>query len=190
MLSLSLDIKNLNFSYDEKRIIDNWSAQLKAGQIIHLCGANGSGKSTLLKLFAGILIPDSGRIDEIPNCSYIGHQIGLHPDLTLLENIVLDIGNPRCTEIDGLLELANLAIYRHTPCRKLSLGQKHKVALIRMILDNTAFWLLDEPFANLDKHGEQWLWPFLEKHVSNGGILIFTAHQRNFECRGVTQWHL
>lgn len=190
MHSLSIDIKNLNFSYEEKPIIENWSAEIKAGQIIHLCGANGSGKSTLLKLLAGILVPDSGKMSEPPKTSYIGHQIGLHPDLTLFENILLNIEKPKTQEIDSLLESANLSTYRHIPCRKLSLGQKHKVACIGMILDTSLFWLLDEPFANLDHLGEQWLWPYLEKHVSNGGILIFTAHQRNFESRGVTEWHL
>jgi heme exporter protein A len=57
-------------------------------------------------------------------------------------------------------------------------------------LEKSSLWILDEPFANLDIAGEQWLWSLIEKHQQQGGSVILTAHQRDFKHLGVVEWVL
>lgn len=178
---------NLNFAYDQKAIIKNWNSSLPASRVCHLQGPNGSGKSTLLRLFAGILKPLSGEINVEVSVAYVGHQWGLHPDLTIIENLSLGI-EPAFQDWSLLLKETQMLDYQDVLTRILSVGQKQKIALIRMILQNSKVWLMDEPFANLDKAGETWLWSHIERHVALGGSVIFTAHQREFLEKGVISW--
>lgn len=178
---------NISFAYDHQVIINHWNSSLSASQICHLQGPNGSGKSTLLRLLAGILQPIAGEI--ICDCpiAYVGHQLGLHPDLTIEENLILGLA-PSIKDFSLLLEETQMLTHQHGLTSILSVGQKQKVALIRMILQNAKVWLMDEPFANLDKDGELWLWDHIHRHVASGGSVIFTAHQRDFQEKGVISW--
>jgi heme exporter protein A len=190
-----LDTKALFFSYDQRPVLQNWSCTLASHQICHLKGANGSGKSTLLRLLAGILLPFSGSIDYHMSqnfsyaVAYVGHQLGLHPDLTVNENLSLGITKTSMS-FDELLNEAGLKDYESELVGILSVGQKQKVALIRMILQDAMIWMLDEPLANLDETGEAWFWKHIDKHVNQGGSVILTAHQRHFEKPEVIEWHL
>jgi heme exporter protein A len=190
MTNLSLQIQRLSFAYGEQLIIKNWSGSIESGQLIHLSGANGSGKTTLLRLIAKILKPDHGSILYDCHCAYVGHQLGLHPDLTVMENLSVYFNLDNTSVLDNLLMEANLFVYRFTHCRKLSVGQKQKLAFIRMVLSEAPLWIMDEPFANLDHQGESWMWGYIEKHICAGGIFIFTAHQRDFSTKGAIQWQL
>ena len=187
---MSLWIQNLSFSYDDDSIIENCTYTLGLKPMVHLCGANGSGKTTLLKLIAGILKPDNGLLDCRLSCSYVGHQLGLHPHLSPLENIIAALEAYDKTSLDELLKASHLYELRFKPCKMLSLGQQHKVAFIRAALSQTQIWLLDEPFANLDATGEAWLWTLFNSHVANQGKVIFTAHQRDFKAQGVDLWQI
>lgn len=180
---------NISFAYDYQVIINHWSSSLSASQICHLQGPNGSGKSTLLRLFAGILQPFSGEVVCDYPIAYVGHQLGLHPDLTIDENLSFGLV-PKIDDLPPLLEETHLHAHQDSYVGILSVGQKQKVALIRMILQNAKIWLMDEPFANLDKDGELWLWRHIERQLACGGSVIFTAHQRDFQDKGVISWQI
>jgi heme exporter protein A len=190
-----LEAKELFFSYEQKNIIANGSYSLNAQEICHIKGANGSGKSTLLKLLCGILQPLSGSIvahlnpQFSSNFSYVGHQLGLHPDLSIEENLRFGLVDDT-SSMHELLKTSQLASYQNTAIHCLSVGQKQKVALIRMMMQNAMIWLMDEPFANLDEVGEAWLWGRIEQHLQAGGSVILTAHQRHFEKKGVLLWQM
>ena len=185
-----INIKNLNFSYQEAPVIHAWSSQLDSGAICHLRGSNGSGKSTLLKLIAGILKPSAGSIETSGDCAYVGHQLGLHQQLSVLENLMFGLGAHISIDWDNYLKQANLLSHQYRSCRELSLGQQHKVAMLGLLANNSELWLLDEPFANLDHESEVWLWDLIIRHQSQGGMVIFTAHQRNFRDQGAFEWQM
>lgn len=184
-----LSASNVFFAYDEQSVIQDWSSILQSGQVCHLQGYNGSGKSTLLRLFAGILKPFSGNIISKGTIAYVGHQLGLHPDLSIIENLSLGLTD-KIDDWVEFLEEAKLSSVEQHLTGILSVGQKQKVALIRMILQKAHIWLMDEPFANLDEAGERWLWTSIDSHISAGGGVVFTAHQRDFSDRGVVVWQM
>jgi len=189
-----LTAKNLSFSYDKIPVVSNWSAQVDAQKIYHLQGANGSGKSTLLRLLAGILCPESGEVNACLSApfsypiAYVGHRLGLHPYLSVVENINLDIVS-HCNPV-AMLESVNLHTKQHALVATLSVGQKQKVALLKMITQQAMLWIMDEPLANLDEQGEAWLWGQINRHLDLGGAVILTAHQRHFDHIGVNTWHM
>lgn len=183
-------IQNISFSYDQEPIIADCSYKFGLKPMVHLCGANGSGKTTLLKLIAGILKPEQGELLISEKCAYVGHQLGLHPNLSPLENIKASLENYDTKALDSLLKASQLYGWQYKPCKTLSLGQQHKVAFIRMALSQTELWLLDEPFANLDSISEAWLWSLFNSHVQAKGRIIFTAHQRDFKAQGVDIWQI
>ena len=185
-----INIKNLDFSYQDLPVIHAWSSQLQSGCICHLRGCNGSGKSTLLKLIAGILEPFAGSIETSYACAYVGHQLGLHQQLSVLENLMFGLGGHVSIDWDLYLKQANLLSHQHRLCRELSLGQQHKLAILGLIANNVRLWLLDEPFSNLDHESEAWLWGLINGHQPQGGMVVFTAHQRDFSSQGVVEWQM
>lgn len=189
-----LSIQHLDFAYQEEWIFQDWSATLAAGQICHLKGANGKGKSTLLKVIAGILRPYTGKVlvkttDGFNNTiSYVGHRLGLHPFLTARENLSFGFAEDALEDMHRYFDELQLHHCLDKETHILSQGQAHKIALIQMLLHRSQLWLLDEPFANLDDVGEQWLWNKIKAHQEQNGAVIFTAHQKQID--EVLEWHL
>jgi heme exporter protein A len=187
---MSLSIEDLCFAYQDEMIIEHRHFECHLGNIVHLIGANGSGKTTMLRLLAGILKPHSGTIHCNLKRGFVGHQLGLHPDLTPIENIGFSVGRSQSKYLAELLHSSLLESVQHQTCKTLSLGQQHKVACIRLALSQASLWLLDEPFANLDKSSEAWLWSLFAEHREQNGLIIFTAHQRDFKAEGVSEWSI
>ena len=152
-------------------------------------GDNGSGKTTLLKVLSGLLEPVSGSIEldgEALTLIRISHQVallshlpGLKTDLTPLENLRFIIGVfGMRSGITPTLALASVGLegYENVPVRQLSAGQKKRVALAKLLLVPAALWLLDEPYANLDKEGIDLVNRLLDAHARRGGAALVTSH--------------
>jgi heme exporter protein A len=91
-------------------------------------------------------------------------------------------GHREHSAIDDALAKVGLAGYEDEPVRKLSAGQKKRVALARLLLVPAALWLLDEPYANLDRTGIELVNGLLEAHIAHGGSALVTSH-------GAVQFH-
>lgn len=155
-----------------------------------LRGPNGSGKTTLLRVLCGLTRPESGRVTwrdvsvdsgsgDFAKClAYSGHQTGLKADLSLARNLAFAArmagleGEP-WQEIMGQLGLARCADLQ---VRYLSAGQQRRGALVRALMMKAPCWILDEPFANLDPAGRDWLESRLDEHLDAGGLAIIAAH--------------
>lgn len=188
MTTLYLEARDINFCYFDTPVIPDWSGRLLSFDVVHLKGANGSGKSTLLKILAGILKPQDGRLEVFASLGFVGHQLGLHPLLTVNENLNYALGAQSLADGSSQLSAAKLDVHQHRQIAYLSLGQQHKVAMLRLMAEQADIWLLDEPFANLDHDSEAWLWQQIDTHRQKGGAVVFTAHQRSFKEHGATEW--
>lgn len=167
------------------------SFHLQAGEGLWLRGENGSGKTTLLSAIAGLYPVTKGSITwgEVPVSSmrlrfnalmhYVGHDVLMHPHLSVLDAVYLDLRTAFVSERECLSTIRDwgLRIDPHQPVAALSAGQKQRLALARLSLSCAKLWLLDEPFVALDKASQERLTIACQSHLNDGGLLIITSHQ-------------
>ena len=164
---MSIQVKNLTFSYDESPLIEKLSFIVEANQIGLISGESGIGKSTLFNVIAGLITPQKGTIklkDVIFNegdfslntekreIGYVFQDFALFPHINAQKNIEYALkseNNELCNELISKLDL--LELLNKMP-HELSGGQQQRVAILRAILMKPNILLLDEPFSNLDKN--------------------------------------
>jgi heme exporter protein A len=177
----------------ERLLFEKLSFKLNNGNVLYLQGANGSGKTTLLRMICGLSKPYEGNInwcgeninalaeEYSKHVLYIGHLPGIKEDLTALENLQfslslsgVDVSVDKAAEA---LKLLGLAKGLNLPTRMLSQGQKRRVALARLWLQDLPLWILDEPFTALDANATQLLKQKIEAFAHDGGMVVMTTHQ-------------
>lgn len=185
---MTLKVSGIDFEYGHHPLLRNIDFTLHQGELMHLQGANGGGKTTLLKLIAGLLRPEQGHCElstisstlspweYFNRITFIGHAIGLNPALTLRENY-LSQALVTAEVLDNTIKAAELLSFSAHGVGLLSAGQKRRAALLRLELENTLLWLLDEPFVALDTNASARLSLVIQHHLSNGGMVILTSHQ-------------
>lgn len=189
-----LQIDALSCQRGGRRLFDRLSLVLEPGELVHLQGANGSGKTSLLRILAGLSIPASGVVrwngvdirecwdDYVSQLLYLGHQPAVKDDLTVQENLRVNCRlaghEPAAPSLHAALEATGLLGRANLPARVLSQGQRRRLALSRLWLENRRLWILDEPFTALDVNATRILERRLESHLAAGGMVILTTHQQ------------
>jgi heme exporter protein A len=184
-----LRVQALIFARNDETIFGPLDFELRPGDVVLIEGDNGSGKTTLLKVLSGLLDPSSGSVllHGVPltlaklshQVALLGHLLGLKLELSALENLRFAIGMGGIrTGITPRLALASVGLegYEDAPLRTLSAGQRKRVALARLLLVPAALWLLDEPYANLDREGIDLVNRLLDNHAHRGGAALVTSH--------------
>ena len=190
--SLLLEARGMCIWRGDNLLMDELDVQVHEGSVTQIHGTNGSGKTTLLRALIGLAEFDEGDIfwkgqsfykvrDELySELLYLGHKPGISSALTPLENI-----KALCPELTGdcrdIVEpvLTELAIGDRIdlPSAALSAGQKRRVTLARLRLQQARLWVLDEPLTSLDTNGYDWVKQEISAQVKRGGAVIFTTHQ-------------
>lgn len=165
------------------KVIDNISLTIEKGHCTALLGPSGCGKSTLLGMIAGFYPPDSGNIELEGQVSLNMQRDMLLPWRDVLSNVCLpaEIRNKTTLaaarkKAKSLLPLFGLEGFEHSYPAQLSGGMSQRAALLRTVMAGGDFWLLDEPFANLDAMTKEdlqlWLLSIFTKFKP--GILLIT----------------
>lgn len=203
----SLTAERLTVQRGSRRLAENLSFTVKAGQALALEGANGSGKTSLLRLIAGFLPATAGKVTlsdgtaEISEpeergrfVGWLGHHDALKASFTVAEQLaffgklysapsaggVAAGTSPASAGEDqrgALLEQVGLSRQAQLPCRYLSAGQRRRLALARLLASQRPLWLLDEPFAALDTEGKALVARLIALHCGAGGIVIAATHE-------------
>ena len=162
------------------------SLNVAPGGLVHITGPNGCGKSSLLASLAGFLPPVAGQVllNGVciqKNCHPVGYYsqaLGLKPTMTVLENLRAQLLNVDESTITSHLQHWDLADMAARRVQVLSLGQAHKLALVRLLLQSSLqLWLLDEPLLSLDGISCQRLIQAIECFLAQGGMVLLTSHQ-------------
>lgn len=199
-----LEAQAVGFMRQDEPVFAPLDFQLHAGELALVEGANGSGKTTLLRILAGLLHPGCGQLrwrgqplqrdDCTGDILFLGHQLGLKADLSPRENLRLGMGlygQRAGTNVEAALAQVGLTGYADEPVRRLSAGQKKRAALARLLLLPATLWLLDEPYANLDRAGAALINHLLQWHSGIGGAALVSSHNTaNFGTTAMQRIHL
>lgn len=180
--------KHLGFLLEDRWLFRNKHFEVNEGQCLWIEGPNGVGKTTFLKIVAGFVLPEEGALYWQKKAllqqkryyrrhiSYLGERDGLRIGLTAEENLRLQLALSG-TQVHSL----DWDRFQLTRCAKqrletLSSGQRKKLALMALVLQNKFLWLLDEPWTALDKKGGLLLDQLLQQHGENGKMAIVASH--------------
>ena len=181
-----VNIEEVSKAFDIRPLLSQVSLGVSEGDRIGIVGRNGSGKSTLMKIIAGVEDPDSGRVTK-SNSSRIGilSQVDTASKDATVGDVV--IGNrekhewasdPRIREIfTGLFGGFDDHLFERT-FASLSGGEKRRVGLAKLLIDDLDLILLDEPTNHLDVEGVAWLAEHLNDR-KDLAVLVVT-HDRWF----------
>src|SRR5437773_1274209 len=151
-----------------------------AGERIAIVGPNGSGKTSLLKALLGELRPRGGRVKTGPRVTmryYDQHLADLDPSKTVLTELQDAFGLPEETLRTFLGRLLFTGDDAFKTIRSLSGGEKSRVALVKLMLDDAGLLLLDEPTNHLDIPAQEMLEAALQDCE---GTIVFVSHDRYF----------
>lgn len=166
--------------------------RLAPGQVLQVAGPNGVGKTTLLNIVAGLCPAEAGELfwqgrpvahdpaDFRSSFTWLGHQAGLKLMLSPRENLgwLLHLRGLAADAfgIEAALARVDLQGYEDVPVARLSAGQKRRVALARLFLEQRPLWILDEPFTAIDRTGVAELEGWLGRQAASGGMVLLTTH--------------
>ena len=181
-----VNIEEVSKAFDIRPLLSQVSLGVSEGDRIGIVGRNGSGKSTLMKIIAGVEDPDSGRVTK-SNSSRIGilSQVDTASKDATVGDVV--IGNrekhewasdPRIREIfTGLFGGFDDHLFERT-FASLSGGEKRRVGLAKLLIDDLDLILLDEPTNHLDVEGVAWLAEHLQARKDLAALVV--THDRWF----------
>jgi ABC-2 type transport system ATP-binding protein len=182
-------VDNFSKSYGVHRVVDHLHFSVQPGEVFALLGPNGAGKTTTVETMEGYRRPDEGSIrvlglDPIrqaqelkPRIGVMLQQDGLYPALTAREVLTLFAGyyeHPQ--SVDTLIERVGLTATAKTRCRRLSGGQKRRLALAVALIGNPELVFLDEPTAGMDPQARQTTWGIIRELKRNGVSILLTTH--------------
>lgn len=197
--TLPIEVRGLSFSYNgERKVLDDVSLQIRAGEKVALVGASGGGKSTFIQLLLGLYPADAGEIRfGGVNCKDIGFATIREHVATVLQQPVLfndtvranlSLGDKhddidlwqalRVAQLDEVVAAMAQGLDTELGRRgvRLSGGQQQRLAIARMVLKNPAIVILDEATSALDTETEQKLHQALANFLS-GRTTLIVAHR-------------
>ncbi len=177
-----LNITDLTFGYQNEPILDSISGMIGRNQKVGLVGVNGAGKSTLLKIVIGEIAQDSGEIQRPNSFGYIAQD--LTHDMTFEEgdtigkfinsNTQEEFPDYKIAKLLSAIGLDDKTV--NSDYSLLSGGQKTKVAIVKLLLENPELLILDEPTNFLDIQSANWLMNYLCTY--KGAVLVVSHDLR------------
>lgn len=186
-----LEVKNLNKSYGRKKVLNNVSFKIEAGEILGFIGPNGAGKTTTIKLILGLQLIDSGEViingydikkDFVKAIEKVG-AIVENPDaymyltgrknLELIASLYKDVSKDKVKEI---IKLVGLEKRIDDKVSKYSLGMCQRLGIASALLASPNLLILDEPTNGLDPEGIKELRDLVKRLAKEGVAVLISSH--------------
>jgi len=175
---LIFSLRDVDVRFGKKEIFNGLNLNIHQGDLIALVGKNGVGKTTLMKIIMGTQELDNGELWNFPNLkvSYFTQHFELDFSKSVEEEMSKILKNDdEKYKIDIYCD--NLNLDKHANIKKLSGGQKRRIALAKSLIPETDIMLLDEPTNHLDLECIQWL----EQHLKGlNRVMLCVSHDRAF----------
>lgn len=195
-----IEVNNISFSYKKDKAIEDISLSIKNGEFTSLIGPNGSGKTTLGKIIMGILTPNEGKvyIDNIDitnkTLGEIGKSMGYlfqNPARQIFATKVKDelafamkfnkvsqeIIDSKSSYVVKMFDLEKLL---DSNCYSLSQGEKQRLALATILLNEPKYLILDEPTTGLDNKRKEMLYEYFLKILREDIGILMISHDMDF----------
>lgn len=178
-------LDNVSKAFDGKTIVHNFSYNFTRRERVGLVGPNGAGKSTLLHMITGLLAPDSGNVD-VGETVVFGYydQNSMDLDLSARVHDYIAKDQNEIQTSDGALSASQMLdkflfppARQWVPISKLSGGERRRLYLLKILMAQPNFLILDEPTNDLDVETLAVLEDFLDQFP---GVLIVVSHDRYF----------
>lgn len=199
-----IEVKNLNFSYDNGRVLENINFKVNKDDFITIIGNNGSGKSTLIKILIGELNNYQGsvklfdkEVKQINDWRKVGYVPQIDRDNStnfpicvkemILLNLYYDFNKfnlPRKRHfrtVEDIISTFNLQDFKDKNFNELSGGQKQRVMIARAMIHNPDLLIFDEPTVGIDKDSKKDFYELI-KHLNlhHNITIILVTHESNF----------
>ena len=186
----AIEVQGLTKSFGDKRVVDDVSMTVGAGEIAGFLGPNGSGKTTCIRMMCGLLTPDAGRgrvlgLDLTRDQRAIRRQVGymtqkysFYEDLSIEQNLDFVAGLydlPRQAVADTLADLG-LTSRRQQLAGSLSGGWKQRLALAACVMHHPRLLMLDEPTAGVDPKARRAFWDEIHARAAGGMTVLVSTH--------------
>jgi ATP-binding cassette subfamily F protein uup len=179
-----IEVEHIAKAFDGRPIINDFSYTFKKGDRIGLAGKNGTGKSTLLNILTSQLMPDAGKVDTGETTVFGYYKQGgltFNPKERVIDIVKSDAEYIKMADGSVITASALLTLFlfppkkQHGMVEKLSGGEKKRLNLMKVLMQNPNFLILDEPTNDLDIDTLNVLEEFLENFP---GILMLVSHDR------------
>ena len=173
-----LEVRNLNVSFKNQKVLQGFNLNIENGEIVGILGKNGAGKTTFFESlfrnvkFSGEIILENQHLKR-EQISYLETENYFYPYITGKEYLSYFSGNKNSKHIE-LIEKFNLPLNEFV--QYYSSGMKKKLALIGMLLLDKPINILDEPFNGVDFEGVHILYDIIRNLKSENKIVIVSSH--------------
>ncbi|MBQ2118664.1 MAG: ATP-binding cassette domain-containing protein [Clostridia bacterium] len=189
-----LELRNIEKSFGEKKVLSGVSFSAEGGRAFGLLGRNGAGKTTSIRILMGVFPADGGEvlIDGAPidrekiRFGYLPEERGLYPKKEILDQLVYfaelkGMDRPSAVRaVDRWLERLGMSEYRTKRLDTLSKGNQQKIQLITALAHDPDIIVLDEPFSGLDPVNAMLLKDVVREEIARGKIVLFSSHQMSY----------
>lgn len=176
-----IKFNNVTHKYGNNIILRNLTYTFNSNGLYIITGESGCGKTTILDLLYKLIKPTQGKIINNNIIAYDAITNLFLTDDTVLDNLknILKIQNneENYPLVEEYLDILNIKGCKHKKIKHLSVGQRRRVGIIATLALDCDFYLLDEPFADIDKYNRMRVTSLIEKKLNEGRSVIITSHQ-------------
>ena len=186
----AIDVENLTKRYGDLLAVNDISFNVRTGEVFAFLGPNGAGKTTTVEIIETIRTPTSGTVrllgmdvttrkrDIVPRIGVLPQGFSSFDRITVRETIqyYARLFCCRNTDVDGLIELANLKDKSQEQFKNLSGGLKQRLGIALALVNDPEVVFLDEPTTGLDPRARREVWEVLLSLKKKGKTVFLTTH--------------